>query len=288
MSSDENDSGLDLNIGSKLSDSGRYDTIVQNTQNYQPYSLNLSDEDPSTPTGGYDQYTSAFSQQRLNSPDDDNFGNGSDMASLFSLITNFQPEPVEISVHWKPFIPDLIPAIGQIDAFIKIPRPDGEMDELGLVVVDEPSISQSNPQIQRMELREQYGINSPANEGDGYIGFIEDPQKNRKALTSWLESIEEVHRNRPPPTFIYSSKMPELEQLMEPWPEEFEETLKSVPLPSAEMDLSFEDYAKVICSLLEIPVHGNIIESLHHLFSLYAQFEGNQYFQSQREPTPTL
>ena len=277
----DNDSGLDLNMGNKLSDSGNYESIVQNSQNYQPYSLNANSDDDLNNGTNFDHY-----RPGSNLPDDD-IAEGSDMASLFSLISKFQPEPVEISVHWKPFIPDLVPAIGAIDAFIKVPRPDGEMDDLGLVIVDEPSISQSNPQILRMELREQYGINSPANEGDGYIGFIENPQKNRKALMSWLESIEEVHRNRPPPTYIYSSKMPELEQLMEPWPEEFEETLNAVPLPSAEMDLSFEDYAKVICSLLEIPVRGNLIESLHHLFSLYAQFEGNQYFQSQRAPTPT-
>ncbi|OHS92871.1 intraflagellar transport protein [Tritrichomonas foetus] len=283
--SDEDDinSGLDLNINSGMSDDGNYDSLMQNSQNYQPYSLNMDDNDYNN-TGSYDQYKSTYQNS---DPGDDLTGASSDMASLFMLISKFQPEPVEITVHWKPFIPELVPAIGSIDAFIKVPRPDGEMDDLGLVIVDEPSISQSNPQILRMELREQYGVNSPANEGDGYIGFIEDPQKNRKALTSWLESIEEVHRNRPPPTFIYSSKMPELEQLMEPWPEEFEETLNSVPLPSADMDLSFEDYAKVICSLLEIPVHGNIVESLHHLFSLYAQFEGNQYFQSQRAPTPT-
>ncbi|MBR0306437.1 MAG: DUF624 domain-containing protein, partial [Lachnospiraceae bacterium] len=40
----------------------------------------------------------------------------------------------------------------------------------------EPSIAQSNPQVLRMELREQYGVTSPGNESDGYIGAIEDPQ----------------------------------------------------------------------------------------------------------------
>ena len=215
--------------------------------------------------------------------DDNDYGVTSEMASLFSLISKFQPEPVEISVHWKPFIPELVPAIGAIDAFIKVPRPDGEVDDLGLVILDEPSISQSNPQVLRMELREQYGITSPGNESDGYIGFIEDVQKNRKALDSWLESIEEIHRNRPPPKLIYSSPMPELEDLMEPWDETFEETLKSCPLPTAELDCSLEDYAKIICSILEIPVRGNIIESLHHLFCLYAQFAENHYFISQEE-----
>lgn len=207
----------------------------------------------------------------------------SEFASLFNLITNFQPEPVDISVHWKPFIPDLVPAIGAIDAFIKVPRPDAEMDDLGLVILDEPSISQSNPQVLKMELREQYGITSPGNESDGYIGFIENAQKNRKALDSFLESIEEIHRNRPPPNLIYTSQMPEMEDLMEPWDDTFEDTLKSCILPTAELDISLEEYARIICALLGIPVKGNIIESLHHLFSLYAEFEANHYFQSQEQ-----
>ncbi|OHT06844.1 hypothetical protein TRFO_25095 [Tritrichomonas foetus] len=278
MFGEEEDYGLD--IGGNTGEPSNYRSLMQNGDNYQPYSMNMSDDDMN------DSNLYGNSHNMGGSLDDDG-DLTSDMGSLFSLINKFQPEPVEISVHWKPFLPELVPAIGTIDAFIKVPRPDGEMDDLGLVILDEPSISQSNPQILRMELREQYGITSAANEGDAYIGFIEDPQNNRKALTSWLESIEEIHRNRPPPTFIYSSKMPELEQLMEPWPEEFEETLNSVPLPTAEMDLSFEEYAKIICSLLEIPVKNNIVESLHHLFALYAQFEGNQYFQSQRAPTPT-
>lgn len=215
--------------------------------------------------------------------DNDDMPDTSELASIFNLITNFQPEIVDLSVHWKPFVPDLVPAIGAIDAFIKVPRPDGEMDDLGLVILDEPSISQSNPQVLKMELREQYGVTSPGNEGDGYIGFIEDAPKNRKALDSFLASIEEIHRNRPPPVLIYTSQMPEMEDLMEPWDDKFEDTLKSCLLPTAELDISLEEYARIICALLGIPVKGNIIESLHHLFSLYAEFEANHYFQSQEQ-----
>jgi intraflagellar transport protein 46 len=200
------------------------------------------------------------------------------LASLFALIGKFRPDPVDIAVHWKPFVPDLAPAIGAIDAFIKVPRPDGDMDDLGLVIVDEPSIAQSNPQVLRMELREQYGVAAPGAACDGYTGFLAAPQRNRKALDSWLESLEDIHRRRPPPAIIYSHKMPEAEDLMELWPPQMEEAIASVLLPTADIDLSFDDYSRVVCALLEIPVKGNIIESLHHLFSLYSSFAGNVYF----------
>jgi intraflagellar transport protein 46 len=44
----------------------------------------------------------------------------------------------------KPFIPDYIPAIGDIDEFIKVPRPDGKPDQLGLGTLDEPAAKQSD------------------------------------------------------------------------------------------------------------------------------------------------
>ena len=207
-----------------------------------------------------------------------------ELASLFALISNFEPNPEELHVHWKPFIPPLQPAIGAIDAFIKVPRPDGELDDLGLTILDEPSISQSNPQVLKMELREQYGISSPANEGDGYSGFIEDAPKNQKALISWLDAIEEIHRNRPPGNFIYSSTMPEMQDLMDVWPKSFEDALDAVGLPSAELDLSFDELAKLMCAILEIPVRNNIIESLHCLFTLFAEFERNPAFKRAESP----
>jgi intraflagellar transport protein 46 len=211
------------------------------------------------------------------SPPGDDLQPGPAMTAMFSLISEFHPEPIDIPVHWKPFIPDLMPAIGVIDAFIKIPTPDGG-DPLGLAILDEPSIAQSNPQIVLMELREQYGLNAPGKETDGYIGSIEDPRKSPKALTAWLDSLEDIHRKRPPPNIRYTSIMPELETLMEAWPDAIEQALGSLVLPSGDLDLAFDEFCRVVCSLLEIPVRGNLVESLHCLFSLYMQFEGNQYF----------
>jgi intraflagellar transport protein 46 len=62
--------------------------------------------------------------------EDDSVVGKSGMPTLFSLIGKFQPEPGDISVHYKPFILDLITEIRAIDAFIKVPRPDGDMDDL--------------------------------------------------------------------------------------------------------------------------------------------------------------
>ena len=67
---------------------------------------------------------------------------------------------------------------------------------------------------------------------------------------------------------------------MQVWPDEMEQALESLPLPTAEMDLSLVEYAQVICALFDIPVKGNIVESLHVLFSLYQEFKSNLFFQT--------
>mgnify|MGYP001147653087 CR=1 FL=1 len=202
-----------------------------------------------------------------------------ELAPLFAMISQFQPPPLEISPHYKPFLPDLIPSIGAIDAFIKVPRPDGEQDPLGLVLLDEPSIGCSNPQIMRMQLRDKFNVvGTSGDKGDGYIGFIDTPEDNQKALASFLESYDEISRNRAAPNIAYSYKMPEMEELMQFWPDELEKAFSVLPMPSADLDLSLDEFIRVVCALLDIPVKGNVVESLHVLFTLYQQFKENHYF----------
>jgi intraflagellar transport protein 46 len=56
------------------------------------------------------------------------------MQDLFKYIGRYRPQSIDIETHLKPFIPDYIPALGGIDEFIKVPRPDGKPDYLGLKV----------------------------------------------------------------------------------------------------------------------------------------------------------
>jgi len=43
----------------------------------------------------------------------------------------------------KPFIPEYITAVGEVDAFLKMPRPDNKEELLGLQVLDEPTLNQT-------------------------------------------------------------------------------------------------------------------------------------------------
>jgi intraflagellar transport protein 46 len=76
--------------------------------------------------------------------------------------------------------------------------------------------------------------------------------------------------------------MPDIETLMDVWPESFEQLLRSVALPSPDLDLSLLEYVKVLCAVLDIPVYDNPIESLHVMFSLFMDFRDNPHFQAMK------
>eukprot|EP00769_Ergobibamus_cyprinoides_P000431 gnl/Ergobibamus_cyprinoides/1428.p1 GENE.gnl/Ergobibamus_cyprinoides/1428~~gnl/Ergobibamus_cyprinoides/1428.p1 ORF type:complete len:150 (+),score=26.28 gnl/Ergobibamus_cyprinoides/1428:39-452(+) len=67
-----------------------------------------------------------------------------DVSELFKFIDQYEPHTIQLEKHLKPFVPDLIPAIGDVDPFVKIPRPDGQFDPLGYTVPDEPALLQSD------------------------------------------------------------------------------------------------------------------------------------------------
>ena len=70
-----------------------------------------------------------------------------------TVLFRFQPQDIILETKLKPFIPEYVPAIGDIDAFLKVPRPDGKEDALGLIVLDEPSSKQSDPHVLGLEMR---------------------------------------------------------------------------------------------------------------------------------------
>jgi hypothetical protein len=50
-----------------------------------------------------------------------------------------------------------------------------------------------------------------------------------------------------------------------------------MPLPSPELSLSLDEYVRVLCAILDIPVYeGSVNEALHVLFTLYMEFKNNQ------------
>lgn len=54
-----------------------------------------------------------------------------EIKDLFQYIGRYKPQRIDLDTSLRCFIPDFIPAVGDTDAFLKVPRPDDASDELG-------------------------------------------------------------------------------------------------------------------------------------------------------------
>ncbi|XP_029139353.1 intraflagellar transport protein 46 homolog [Protobothrops mucrosquamatus] len=216
-----------------------------------------------------------------NSADYDYLPVSLEVKELFQYIRRYSSQMIDLEHKLKPFIPDFIPAVGDIDAFLKVPRPDGKMDNLGLLVLDEPSTKQSDPTVLSLWLTENSKQHNVAQQVK--VKSLENAEKNPKAVESWIESISELHRCKPPATVHYARPMPDIDTLMQEWTPEFEELLGKVSLPTAEVNCSLAEYTDIICAILDIPVYKGHIQPLHTLFSLYSEFKNSQHFKALAE-----
>jgi len=199
-----------------------------------------------------------------------------EVEELFQYITRYKPHTIELDTSLKPFIPELIPSIGEVDAFLKMPRPDGKPSGLGTTRLDEPTLNPSDPSILDLQLR---SLSKNQDLQPMEVRSIENAEKCPKEIENWVKRIDDLNRSKPAPTVQYSRRMPDIEQLMQVWPAEFEEYLQSNPLPElSELELDLPDYIKLIASILDVPVYNQITETLHVIFTLYSEFKSNQHF----------
>lgn len=119
----------------------------------------------------------------------------------------------------KPFVPDYIPAVGEVDSFLKMPKPDGQKEDLGINVLDEPSLNHEEKSVLVMNYIQGKNVirATPMT-----IDSIENADKKPKEISRWVNSIQDLHKNRAPPTVNYTKQMPDQDFLMSEWPHEME------------------------------------------------------------------
>ncbi|XP_050691400.1 intraflagellar transport protein 46 homolog isoform X1 [Eriocheir sinensis] len=203
-----------------------------------------------------------------------------EISELFSYITRYTPQAIELEHRLRPYIPDYIPAVGDIDAFIKIPPPDGKPSMVGLEVLDEPSARQSDATVLDLQLR---ALAKHTTAKSMSVKTVENAEKNGKVIEKWVRDISELHRSKPPPTVHYNKRMPDIDTLMQEWPGEVEELLKEVNLPTAALEVELSDYVDIICAVMDIPVYKSRVQSLHVLFTLYSVFKNSAHFRQLAE-----
>ncbi|CAM9145897.1 unnamed protein product, partial [Hapterophycus canaliculatus] len=206
-----------------------------------------------------------------------NLNVSAEIKDLFQYIGRYKAHEVDLDTSLRCFVPDYIPAVGDMDAFLKVPRPDNVPDGLGFKasgVLDEPAACQSDATVLELQLR----AISKKQHGDVAVRSIENAHNNPAEIEKWVQSINDLHRTKPPPQVNYKKNMPDIELLMEAWPPEVEEILGNVNLLAPELDIPLEDYARMMCAVMDVPVYDNIIESLHVLFTTFMEFKSNAHF----------
>ena len=130
-----------------------------------------------------------------------------EIQGLFSYIEKYKCQSIILDYKLKPFVPDYIPAVGDIDAFLKVESPvildSVNKTRLGLTVLDEPEAVQSDPNVLDLQLRAVTKVHSAGKEprskkvmqgGDTNVG---------KEIEQWIKDISDLHRSKPAPSVNY-------------------------------------------------------------------------------------
>ncbi|KAB0802669.1 hypothetical protein PPYR_04855 [Photinus pyralis] len=209
-----------------------------------------------------------------------------DIKEVFQYITKYVPQQLALDYKFKPFVPEFIPAVGDIDAFLKIVPPQKTLSgndfkavesHLGLTVLDEPVANQSDPALLYLKLRAASITVSHTNESM-VVKKIDDVEKNSKIIDKWIKDVSELHRNKSTTIVKYSEPMPDVDDLLQEWPEQFETSLKQYSIPNPKFGGSLSEYINILCAIFDIPIYKNKIESLHVLFSLFIHVKNAQMY----------
>ena len=172
----------------------------------------------------------------------------------------YKPVHQELSPCLKPFIQDYIPAVGEVDAFLKPPRPDDQKENLGLTQLDEPCLNQSKRSYLDLMIRQFYKGKKKLYSQK--IHSIQNAHKKGKEVAGWVQDVEELQRKKQAPSVFYSNKMPEIDNLMQKFDEGIQKELgnverakKAQTLEFEESDMPLELLTESLCGVMGIPIY---------------------------------
>jgi len=142
---------------------------------------------------------------------------------LFQYIERYKPQKIDLETKLKPFIPDYVPAVGEVDAFLKMPKPSGEKEDLGINMLDEPALNCEDKTVLELKYVQTKNVVRAV---PMQVDSIEGADKKSKEVNRWINSVQDLHKTRPPPTVNYSKQMPDFDQLMSELNPQMESAIK--------------------------------------------------------------
>ncbi|CAO4371692.1 unnamed protein product [Caenorhabditis nigoni] len=216
--------------------------------------------------------------------DDDDYTE--DEIAVLTFIDAYKAQEVELRPQLRPFSIEHIPAMGEVDLFVKVPRPDDIDDNVGLTQIDEPPCNQSDATIVEMQIRSAVKDMTILDDVVP-VKVLENADEKPDQIKKWIADVKELHKSKPPTTVAFKTKLPDTETVMQEIPAPFEQLLQKISLPTADLDCSLEDYCDIMLNAVDIPVGKSRIESLYVLFATLQEFERSQHFRSMAQPRTT-
>ncbi|XP_037958543.1 intraflagellar transport protein 46 homolog [Teleopsis dalmanni] len=205
-----------------------------------------------------------------------------ELKELFPYILKYTPQSIETHYLLQPFIPEYVPAVGDVDAFLKVtvptlPQPhrlqeiNEHLSRLGLHFLDEPSGEQSEPSLLNMKLRSMLtgsGVNPRSTSAT-----LIPTAKSSKDIDKWIAEVEQVHMTQS----VYDAQpRKDIELLQLDWPRNYADAaaiIQSGYQRCANSEISLDEYICLLCQ--HFGVEGasetqiDYILNVHTLFALY-------------------
>lgn len=207
---------------------------------------------------------------------------GEEIKELFPFILKYTPQNIETVYHLQPFIPDFVPSVGDVDAFLKVTEPpplqsrrSKEIEEhlckLGLHFLDEPSGAQSEPSLLNMKLRSALtGSGRNARSGSASVA---PTAKSPKDIDKWINEVEQVHMAQ---SALDAQPRKDIENTIIDWPRSFALAggiVQDAYQQCLSEQLNLIDYIRVLCQQFAIEgpleTQSDYLLCVQTLFALY-------------------
>ncbi|KNC31259.1 hypothetical protein FF38_14367 [Lucilia cuprina] len=205
-----------------------------------------------------------------------------EIKELFPYILKYTPQHIEIPYHLQPFIPEYVPAVGDVDAFLKVTEPpllkpqrSKEMQEhlqkLGLYFLDEPSGTQSEPSLLNMKLRS--ALTGSSKNARSTSAQTVPFAKSTKDIDKWINEVEQVHMSQS----VYDAQpRKDIENMIIDWPRSYADATGAVQEAYQQClteQHTLVDYVRILCQQFSIEgpleTQADYLLSIQTLFALY-------------------
>ncbi|XP_065358667.1 intraflagellar transport protein 46 homolog [Calliphora vicina] len=205
-----------------------------------------------------------------------------EIKELFPYILKYTPQNIETPYHLQPFVPEYVPAVGDVDAFLKVTEPpllkpqrSKEMQEhlhkLGLYFLDEPSGTQSEPSLLNMKLRS--ALTGSSKNARSTSAQMVPFAKSSKDIDKWINEVEQVHMSQS----VYDAQpRKDIENMIIDWPRSYAEATGAAQEAYQQClteQHTLADYVRILCQQFAIEgpleTQADYLLSVQTLFALY-------------------